>query len=446
MAGLLPPTQSPEEGLVGSYLGDPITGLPDDFSPESSEYKNRLELDQIAPPSFGGSVGGPFGAQVSGGVGFFFSDMLGNQSLDVIAQANGTLKDIGGLVSYTNRGNRLNYNATAAHIPFRFGQVACADQFCSQGFQIIQRIYQTQLSVGSAYPFSQTRRLELNVGAVRYGFDQEVFEFAGGGRFVRRVDPSDAGFQEREALYLGQVGLAYVGDYSNFGYTSPLQGGRYRFEVRPLVGVQSSPERFLNVRLDYRRYLYTEPVTFAFRGLHIGNYGASLFGNGNSIPLGQEYLGDAYQQGFIRGYSFNSVLQSQAGDFDINRLVGTRLALASAEVRIPLTGTDALGLINFPYVPIELSAFTDAGIAWTDESISFNGGIPDIRLNYAQAFSARGQSASVGASRVARPLVSAGIAARFNVLGALILETYAAYPFQRPGTGWDLGLVLRPGW
>ena len=34
-----------------------------------------------------------------------------------------------------------------------------------------------------------------------------------------------------EGVTLAQGSAAFVGDYSIFGFTSPLAGGRYRFEV-----------------------------------------------------------------------------------------------------------------------------------------------------------------------------------------------------------------------
>ena len=43
------------------------------------------------------------------------------------------------------------------------------------------------------------------------------------------------------------------------------------------------------------------------------------------------------------------------------------------------------------------------------------------------------------------PVFSAGVAARFNILGIFVLESYYAYPFQRPDRGWHWGFALIPG-
>ena len=436
MASILPPSQSADAGLVGNYLNDPLTGLPSDPDYEVSDYSSRLRLDRVAPPTVGTSVGGPFGTQVSGGVGFFFSDMLGNRNLTVIAQANGTFKDIGGQVSYLDRGDRLNYGGSVSHIPYLFG-------FVQQGFnpntgsvviqQVLQRIYQSQATVMGAYPLTQTRRFELTGGIIRYGYDFEVREFT---RFG--VRDRDLNQLEPDPIYLATTGLSYVGDFANFGFVSPLQGGRYRFEVSPQIG----SEEYVSVRADYRRYFFREPWTLALRALHVGNYGADLQPESpqQGFVLGREFLGDPYRQGFIRGYGFNSIFDEECRFANstscsiIEQLYGTRIGLLSAELRLPLFGTDALGLINFPYLPTELLLFTDAGVAWTSEDLRAFSFTSDVDANPNTSGSP------------SRPLVSTGIAARFNLLGAFVFEMFYARPFQRKSVNWDFGVVIRPGW
>jgi hypothetical protein len=72
------------------------------------------------------------------------------------------------------------------------------------------------------------------------------------------------------AVNYGQASVAYVGDYSTFGFTSPIAGGRYRFEVSPVLGGLN----FGALLADYRRYVFVRLVTVAVRGLHYGRYGA----------------------------------------------------------------------------------------------------------------------------------------------------------------------------
>ncbi len=431
-AGVLPPLRGVDEGLVGNYLNDPLSGLPPaDREFPVKDYRTRLTLDYVAPPTIGASTGGMWGTRVSGGVGFFFSDMLGNHNLTVVAQANGTVKDIGGQVSYFNQANRFNWGATAGHIPYLTGG---GYSYYGQGpdgqlYRVIQiqryRIFIDHASAIGAYPFSTTKRIEFSGGFVRYGFDFEVETITQDqfGNYNRDRENVDAG----DPAFFLQSAAAYVGDYSMTGFTSPVAGGRYRFQVSPLYGT----DKFVSVMADYRRYFYFKPLTLAVRGLHVGNYGAP-----EDTWYGREYLGSTYYPGFVRGYSFNSFdgsecttipgLQGQSSCGEMDRLVGSRIALASAEFRVPLLGTEQLGLINFPYLPTELSLFTDAGLAWTSSQK------PVLKWD------------TDTAERV--PVVSAGVSTRINLFGYMVFEIFYAYPFQRPDKGAHFGFQLSPGW
>ncbi len=423
-AAILPPLAGTGEGLVASYLDDPLTGLPPRPQVEQVRpYSPRLYLDYVAPPSVGVAVGGTYGTQLAGGVGFFFSDMLGNRNLAIVAQAQGTIRDFGAQISYINRGRRLNMGLAAGHIPL----------LSTRAYQVIDwetglplmirenfRVFIDEVSFITAYPLSQTRRFELDAGAVRYGFhnEREIF-YPAGGAWQRQVEE----IPSRDALYLFQSSLSYVGDYSFFGFTSPVAGGRYRFQVTPMLGSSS----FLRVLGDYRRYHFLNPFTIAWRALHIGSYGA-----GRDDIFATQYLGYWYYPAFVRGYSISNMHPSECSPTEsgacaeADRLVGTRAALASLELRLPFLGTEQFGLFNFPYLPTEITLFADAGLAWTDEEppvLEFKRHSPE---------------------RI--PVMSVGTSARINLLGALVFEIYYAYPFQRPQKGGHFGLLLTPGW
>src|SRR5690606_11376235 len=247
-------------------------------------------------------------------------------------------KDIGGQVSYLNAANRINYGATIGHIPYLFGGARFGID-PRTGVRVIDQIYQRLFidqAIGFAqYPFSMTRRVEVNAGFIRYGFDFDIERYFID-PFGRIIDRDRQDLEAPDPVYFVQAAAAYVGDYSNFGFTSPIQGGRYRFQVAPQVGTDS----YVTVLGDYRRYFFWQPLTLAVRGLHIGNYGADpddIFAN--------EYLGYEYYPGYIRGYDFRSFdpedLSSMDDDVsEIDRLQGTRIAVASIELRIPLFGTE----------------------------------------------------------------------------------------------------------
>lgn len=424
LAGVLPPWTGP--GVVGQALADPTAGLPTDPPGAVTAYRPRLQLDAIAPPSIGVGVGGGFGTRLGGSVGFYFSDMLGEHNLSIEALANGTLQDLGGQFTYINRAQRLNYGAQLSHIPFRsVSGFSARVQDPATGLttlrfrEIEQRVFASQFSLLGAYPLRNTRRFEVQAGLTRYGFSGTVRDFfqtpVGFRRDTFSLDAPDP-------LYLSQSSAAYVVDFSTFGFTSPVQGGRYRLQGGSTLG----STQYATVLADLRRYLRTGAVTFAGRAIHIGNYGAQ-----DGDLFSSEYLGDSFTPTYLRGYSFNSFEPqecfSETGTCaSLERLIGTRVAVASAEVRVPVLGTEQFGLLNFPYLPTELSLFVDAGVAWTADEP------PVWRWD-------RDTDERV-------PVVSTGISARMNVLGSLILEVFYAQPYQRPEKGGFMGVNILPGW
>jgi hypothetical protein len=225
-----------------------------------------------------------------------------------------------------------------------------------------------------------------------------------------------------------QASVALVGDNSFSAFTSPIMGGRYRFEV----GTTRGTVNFQTLTADVRRYFSPKTnLTFAVRGLHFGRYGYGdeLTGNQFLQPL---FLG---YETLIRGYSWESIDNSECaagataegGCPVFDRLFGQRLAVGNIELRIPFIGNDVLGLINLPYIPVELVAFTDVGIAWDNEH-------PVEDWSFVRSTSQR------------VPLWSSGVSARFNLLGMMIFEAYYAQPWQRPDKGPHWGFSLAPGW
>ena len=433
---LLPPGSPTQSSRIANYLSDKQTGLEPTgtFLVENAvDYDSSLSLDFIGQPSLG--VGTDrFGSYVGGGASAFFSDMLGNRSLGVSLQANGTYKDIGGQVFYLNQAKRLNWGASAGRIPYMMGYWTYgtdAEGYSYQGL-LRQRISVAQTSLLFAYPFSTTRRIEGNIGVQRWSFDLEEdrYYFTGLGSYYYDVDRVTLAW--RDPINLASASIAFVGDNSITGFTSPVDGGRFRLELGPTLGQLN----FASVVADFRRYFpLTRNLTFAARGLHFGRYGSQLDTNRSTAAIQPYFLG---WETFVRGYSYESITPQEcevasiepgsvAGNCPVfDRLFGHRLAVANLEMRIPLFGTPQFGLLEFSYLPTELLFFADAGMAWNN--------IEEVELDFVRS----------SGKRV--PVFSAGAGARFNIMGFLVLEVYYAYPFQRPTKGPHWGFLLSPGW
>ena len=430
IAGILPPVEAAGAGLIAEYLADNNTGLPAQMEFPTKDYKAKLALEYLGQPSFGVGVGGyTGGAQLGGGVSAYFGDMMGDHQLGVAIQAQGSLKDIGGQAIYQNSEHRVNWATIVGHIPYLTGQTAIganpADPSGSTRVieQYLDRIFVDQAQGLAYYPLSTTRRFEVNGGFTRYSFDREIRRFlvALNGNVLDEEVVED-NTNTPDPLNLVQTAAAYVGDNSYFGFTSPVAGQRFRFEISPTFGTLN----YQSALADYRRYFFARPTTLAFRVLHYGRYGSDA----NDPNLSPLFLG---YETIMRGYaieSFDAGLECpQSGQncpaFD--RLVGTRIGVASLEYRIPLIGTEELGLLNFPFLPTEIAPFLDVGVAW------------DSQRSPEFSFERNSSKSNI-------PVASAGLSTRFNILGYVVLEAYYAYPFQRPEKGWHFGFNLAPGW
>ncbi len=422
----LPPAPAAARSRVEAYLADARTGLPDSSAAFASRnYRSKLSLDYISQPQIGVGYDPSYsGVGVGGGVAFLFSDQLSDKSLGVVVQANGSIQDIGGQAVYLDRGRRFIYGAQVGHIPVLqvFTGVEPGGQYLTRYYD---RTFIDRAEGVLAYPFNQTQRLEATGGYTRYSFSTEYDTFiedpdVPGAIYYDGRRKIDTG---RSALSLGTAGIAFVGDNSNFGFTSPIRGSRYRFGVDGTAGSIS----FAALTADYRRYQFIRPpgfprrvpVTLAGRVTHFGRYGAGADDN----RLNPLFVG--YGQ-YIRGYSFGSFPDDNVeyANFQ-NRLFGTSLGVATAELRVPLLGVPQLGLVTFPFLPTELVLFADAGMAWG---------------TYTYTNLAGGPGRTIGA-RFAdqRPLFSAGVSGRINVLGALVVEPYYAFPLSRYGQTYTVG-------
>ena len=108
-----------------------------------------------------------------------------------------------------------------------------------------------------------------------------------------------------------------------------------------------------------------------------------------------------------------------------DRLFGHRIGVANAEIRIPLLGIPRFALLHFPYLPTEIFAFGDVGVAYNTTA--------EVNFDFVRP----------GGKRV--PVFSTGAGARFNIFGFLILEAYYAHPFQRPEKGGHWGFRVGSG-
>jgi len=236
-----------------------------------------------------------------------------------------------------------------------------------------------------------------------------------------------------DSFTIQQINAAFVGDNSVFGVAAPLEGYRYRIGVEQYFGDYS----FRAYTVDLRKYHRIQPVTIAARAYtyqRVGQDGDRLY----PLFLGYPYL--------VRGYESSSFYNNQTGgasNFDINQLMGTRIAVANIEARIPFTGPERLSLVKSGLLFSDLNFFFDVGLAWNEgDKVAFKSKpelveiIVDPRnpFNYVNVY-----------ERV--PAMSAGVSLRINMFGYFVIEPYYAFPFQREDVKFGtFGINFAPGW
>ena len=435
-AGTLPPVPDDDErSIIEDYLNDPEFGL--DPSPVLAQYmyEPRVRLANVGPATI--SVGtSSLGTYAGSAMSFYFDDMLNRHQIAATFQGGSTygglvdFEDTFGMdVTYLNQVRRLKWGARGARIPYlrtaTFGEIGSVEiDGTTVPAEIYERLLQivseTDLAAVAQYPLSLNNRFEMELGISEIGFENKLerIVFPSGYAAYRE----EFGLPSPPGIDLERASLAFVRDTSRFGYVSPAQGMRFRFESEWTGGDLN----YQTSVIDYRRYFLREPVTIALRALHIGRRGSDAEDR-RLAPL------DVANSSLVRGYEFDSfdLAECTAGpnlsscpEFD--RLLGSRIATLNFEVRVALLGSEDFGIFNAPFAPTEAVFFIDVGAAWN------SGDSVDLRFDRDTI------------DRV--PVVSAGIAIRTLLAGALPLEWYWAYPYQRPRKDSEVGFRIGIGW
>ena len=400
----------PEEALKDVVVDDLLESYPETepqrFDMES--YEGNFGLESIGTAGVG--VGASrYGTGMAGGASFLFSDILRRHLLQTSIQIYGRIYDIAGQIFYLNQKNRFNWGVSFSHIPYRSSRSFLTldtldlpeEELVVQNLILIQRrTFEDELNIMGQYPISKKLRLEGGASATRYSFRIDSINNYYKGNL--RIDRESQQIEAPDPFNLYRTYLAYAADNSQFGLTSPMRGYRYRIQVERTFG-ELNYWGFLN---DYRKYFLLHPAAIGFRIMHYGRYG------GDANELYPMFLGNEY---FVRGYSYRSMSRAECSGeecLNVNNLSGSKMIVANAEFRYPLTGPKRLALIKSRTFFTDFVLFADGGLSW------FN--FDNIEFSWDPV---------EGEKHI--PVFSAGAALRVNLFGALVLNGYYAYPYQR---------------
>ncbi len=406
---------APPPVTVRALLDSATLALPDTNEFSFKPYKVRFTADYVVRPTVGYQRNN-FGRGFFGGTAIALSDILGNHSMVLAGSINGRISEAQFLGVYINQSRRLNWAAGFSQDPLYFYGGSgwtrednpdlpgdSLDVYSSR----VRRFVIRDAFAESYYPFSRFSRLEMGLHAINISeatldfqtLYNNLGEFVGQ-RLVNGGGPS--------ATFV-QPSLAHVHDNTLFGYVGPFAGSRSRLSIAPAFGSW----QFTAGLVDYRRYLFFRPFTVAFRGMVFGRFGrdADRF----PIFLGNTELLRGYTAGSLRDHECVADPSLQLSCPELDQLIGSKIAVASVELRFPLTRSLVLGFLPVGFPPIEGAIFYDMGMAWESAST--------VKWS---------RTSSDDPVLVRMPLRSWGMSIRANMLGLLIMRLDYTRPLDRP--------------
>ena len=413
-------SELPKDG--GAGLTTPITitalldsatlGLPDTTKFRDQSYKVRFQPDYVARPTIGYAPDN-YGRNMFGGTTLIMSDMLGNHRLAMSAQLNGRMSEARAFAGYSSLGGRWKWSAGISQAPYYFLSGDSLSPQIGDSYREDQEItvfVARQLFGIASYPFNRFSRLEFgagfnNVGRKRWFISREILDDSRATVFQKDSIKNDPMLNYFDAQ------LAYVSDNTLAGFNGPLSGRRFRLQISPVLGAY----RWTELLVDYRRY---DPIIFNFLTL------ATRFYTNMSVGPDElqfpKYIG---RPDFVRGYDRNNSYYLHCPSVGANttncstiQLLGSRVAVANVELRLPLVRRIELGFLPITLPPVEGVIFHDAGVAWSKNQALY-GSRPT-------GFDARSQRF---------PVRSWGAGVRINLFNYAMLRWDYAIPLDQPG-------------
>ncbi len=374
--GIRPSAEVPAAGSPGAsspvsvaaLLDSVSMALPAESSLKPEPYKATLRPEYISRPSIGYTTES-FGRGVYGGSTLVFGDLLGNRQLAVSGSLNGRFEEAQAFVIFQNSARRLGWAAGATQQPYFFVSDFAQTPIGSNGFgfqtQVLERYVVRQAFAQAAYPLSRFERFEIGGQFTSIDRSRMYLRQAFDG-FYRQYGLQLDSIRGAGTLNYAAPYAAYVYDNALNGSTGPIFGRRYRAEVRPNLSADSS---WVNYSADLRRY---DAIVFSFLTLATRFYADVSVGKGElRYP---KYVGYPF---YLRGYDRENWNAADCGTNGANgsnnsastcsavQLVGSRIAVANAELRFPLIRRFDLGILPIALPPIEGLVFYDAGVAWS---------------------------------------------------------------------------------
>ncbi len=312
------------------------------------KYKvNRYKLS-FTPDIIYGNAGYDTFYGVTGSTIMAFSDLLGNHQIVFVTNLLVDLKNSDYALQYYYLPNRLDLGFGGFHSArvvlindplygvslFRFGTYGA--------------------NVSASYPFDKFNRMDF--GLSWYNVSKE------------NLDQVAEPVQQRNVIV---PQISYIHDTSLWGFISPMNGTRYRFNLFGTPRLGSTGLSFFNLTGDYRTYLRLgRNYSLALRLSGGGSFGE----NPQKFIIGgvDNWINRTFSGGYIPLVNAEDFIFLETGlplrGYDYNAEIGSRYGLFNFEFRYPLfaflqAGPLPIGLLQ----SIAGVMFFDMGSAWNKE-------------------------------------------------------------------------------
>ncbi len=398
---------------VAALLDSSNIGLPDTTKFRVNAYHPRFQADYATRPTIGYSPDA-LGRSVFGGTTVVLSDMLGNNHLAIAGEINGRLSEARAFLGYTNLAHRWQYSTALSQAPYYFlsgdSLSSTADPGVALENQEITTYVARQAFGVTAYPLDRFTRIEIgagfnNIDRSRLFVTRKISNGSEASAYA-----VDSTHRDPSLNYVdGQVAL--VSDNTLFGYTGPVMGRRYRFQVSPVVGTYN----WVQYLADYRRY---DPIIFNYLTV-----ASRLYTDLSIGPDETKFPKYIARPDYVRGYDRNSTFSLSCPLIGANptncsavQLLGSRVAVANIELRFPVIRRLELGFAPVDLPPLDGLFFYDAGLAWSAGQTVYGS-----------------RPVAFDLSKARYPLRSYGFGLRLNLFNYAIVRWDYAVPIDQPG-------------
>jgi hypothetical protein len=163
--------------------------------------------------------------------------------------------------------------------------------------------------------------------------------------------------------------LSFIHDNTLFGYTSPIEGTRYRFDVMGNPGLGNKKLSFYSLLGDFRTYYrFFTDYSFGFRlsgGYSDGQNPQRFFIGGVDNWINRSFANNQIPVNSASDFAFLTAAVPLRG-YDYAQEIGTHYALMNAELRFPFIRYLVTGALPFLFSNILGVTFIDMGTAWNN--------------------------------------------------------------------------------